>query len=110
MKFTLKKLKSAFKDRALRLSGLDLKAEYITSAPSPQNSLDIFKGEWASRFPPPFQELRAGEARLFEDERISWLGQVLGTISRMHVLECGPLEGGHTYMLEQLGASSILSV
>jgi hypothetical protein len=110
MRFPLKKLKSAFKDRALRLAGLDLKAEYVNGAPSPQNSLDIFKGEWASKMPPPFQDLKAGESKLFDDERISWLGEVLGTVSQMRVLECGPLEGGHTYMLEQLGAASILSV
>jgi hypothetical protein len=110
MKFPLKKLNAALKDRALRLAGLDLKAEYVHSPPSAQNSLDIFKGEWASKLPPPFQDLKAGESRLFEDERISWLGEVLGTISEMRVLECGPLEGGHTYMLEQLGAASVLSV
>jgi hypothetical protein len=110
MKFPFKKLNAVIKDRALRLAGLDLKAEYIRTAPSVQNALDLFKGEWASRLPPPFHDLSAGEATLFEDERIDWLGDGLGAMDQMHVLECGPLEGGHTYMLERLGAASIFSV
>jgi hypothetical protein len=110
MKFTVKKLNTIIKDRALKLAGLDLKAEYITTGPSPQNALDLFKGEWASRLPSPFENLNAGQAGLFEDGRIKWLGEKLGKVDHMHVLECGPLEGGHTYMLEQLGVASILSI
>ncbi|MGD0446586.1 MAG: class I SAM-dependent methyltransferase [Edaphobacter sp.] len=110
MKFTVKKLNAVVKDRALKLAGLDLKAEYITTVPSAQNSLDLFKGEWASRLPAPFEDLTAGQAGLFGDGRITWLGEQLGKVDHMNVLECGPLEGGHTYMLEQLGVASILSV
>jgi hypothetical protein len=110
MKITLKKLNAVVKDRALKLAGLDLKAQYITTLPSPQNALDLFKGEWASKLPPPFQDLTAGQAGLFEDGRITWLGERLGKVDHMHVLECGPLEGGHTYMLEKLGVASVLSI
>jgi len=110
MKFPVHRLTAALKDRVLRLAGLDIKAEYINSFPSAQNTLDIFKGEWASKLPPPHQDLIAGKASLFEDGRITWLGKRLSDVEQMHVLECGPLEGGHTYMLENLGVASILSV
>jgi len=110
MKITLKKLKAVITDRAMRLAGLDLKVEYVTAAPSAQNSLDLFKGEWTSKLPPPIENLVAGEARLFEDARIIWLAEKLANIREISVLECGPLEGAHTYMLEQFGVASILSI
>jgi hypothetical protein len=88
----LKNLRAVLKDRALRLPGLDVKADYISSLPFAQNSLDIFKGEWASRMPPSYQNPNAGNAGLFEDGRIIWLGERLGKLDQM--LECGPIEGG----------------
>lgn len=105
-----RKIKAALKDRALRWAGLEVKAEYITTLPSAQNSLDLFPGDWASKLPPPFETLHAGNADLFNDKRILWLRDQLGGFDKMRVFECGPLEGGHTYMLEKFGADSILSV
>lgn len=84
--------------------------QYIKSAPSPQNAIDIFKGEWASKFPDPFTDLKAGSSMLFEDPRILWAAEQLGGVKDKNVLELGPLEAGHTYMLERLGAASILSI
>jgi hypothetical protein len=75
MKITLKKLKAVITDRAMRLAGLDLKVEYVTAAPSAQNSLDLFKGEWTSKLPPPFENLVAGEVRLFEDARACFINR-----------------------------------
>jgi hypothetical protein len=43
---------------------------YVTSAPSPQQALDIFKGEWASRLPAPFDGCDAGTVPLFGDPRL----------------------------------------
>jgi hypothetical protein len=83
---------------------------YVTCAPNPQNALDLFKGEWASKLPAPLAHLDAGENVLFEDPRIPWAAEKLGGVNGKDVLELGPLEAGHTYMLEQLGAASILSV
>ena len=83
---------------------------YVRSAPSPQNALDIFQGEWASRFPAPLAEARAGQVSLFEDPRIDWADKVLGGMEGKAILELGPLEAGHSYMLERLGASSISAV
>ncbi len=84
--------------------------QYVKSAPNPQNAIDIFKGEWASKFPEPFAYLNAGSSQLFEDARISWAAESLGGMKGKKILELGPLEGGHTYMLERLGAASILSI
>jgi hypothetical protein len=84
--------------------------EYVTSIPSPQNALDIFKGEWSSKLPEPLAELKAGSALLFEDARIDWCATQLGGFEGQSVLELGPLEGGHTYMMERLGAAQIISI
>ena len=83
---------------------------YVTSPPSGQNAIDIFKGEWSSQFPPEAGEIQAGQWKLFEDTRLAWgLGR-LGGIVGGNVLELGPLEAGHTYMLERAGATSIVAV
>ncbi len=83
---------------------------YIKSAPDSQNALDIFKGEWSSKLPSPFQNLSAGEALLFDDPRIKWFIEEIGGVSGKSILELGPLEGGHTYMLEKAGAAAITSI
>jgi hypothetical protein len=88
-------------------SVLDL---YVSSAPSPQNAIDIFKGEWSSTLPEPFSHLSSGPSRLFDDARIHWLAEEIGGFTNKSVLELGPLEAGHTYMVEKLGASSIVAI
>jgi len=82
--------------------------QYIMSVPLPQNAIDIFEGEWASELPDP--SLLAGSITLFDDYRIKWFAEHLGGFQNKTVLELGPLEAGHTYMLERLGAASILSI
>jgi hypothetical protein len=86
----------------------DILDQYAASAPSPQNAIDIFEGEWASQLPDP--TLRAGSITLFDDYRIKWFAEHLGGFQNKTVLELGPLEAGHTYMLERLGAASILAI
>jgi uncharacterized protein DUF1698 len=83
---------------------------YLTSVPSPQNALDIFKGEWSSQLPPPFHDLHAGNASLFDDARIKWVVSELGDLHGRNILELGPLEGGHSYMLDQSGADSVTAI
>lgn len=77
-------------------------------APSAQNLVDIFAGKWASDFSHVYPGLTAGTADLFvADPRPLLAARYLGTNGRLdgvEVLELGPLEGGHTYRLEQLGA------
>ena len=89
---------------------MDILDQYIRSTPSLQNSLDIFKGEWSSKLPSSLVNLRSGSIPLFEDERIDWAVSRLGGVTEKTVLELGPLEAGHTYMLEHLGAKSIISI
>jgi hypothetical protein len=83
---------------------------FCRSGPSDQNALDIFQGEWSSQLPPPFDSLKAGPMALFQDVRIAWVVQALGGIGGFTVLDLGPLEGGHAYMLEHAGASFITSI
>lgn len=83
---------------------------YTQAAPDPQNALDLFKGEWASRLPPPFDGLRAGGALLFDDARLKWAIQRLGGVANARVLELGPLEGGHSYILERAGARQVVAI
>ena len=83
---------------------------YIRTAPSPQTALDIFQGEWTSRLPEPLAEYQAGGLGLFDDGRIKWFEEEIGGLAGKSVLELGPLEGGHTYMLEKFGAAQIISV
>ncbi len=84
--------------------------EYVKTAPGPQNALDIFKGEWSSRLPGDLASLRAGSIPLFEDSRIEWGVNAVGGVKDKDVLELGPLEAGHTYMLERSGARTITSI
>jgi hypothetical protein len=72
--------------------------------------VNIFNGEWASRFPGDLATLPAGQSPLFEDSRITWAIEQFGGITGHHMLELGPLEAGHTFMLEQLGAASITAI
>src|SRR5437764_6675578 len=92
-------------DRAVKI--------FETRAPSVQNAIDIFKGTWASDFGETCPGLRAGTIPLFTDARLQKAANLLGRNGRldgMSVLELGPLEGAHTYQLERLGASSIISI
>jgi hypothetical protein len=84
--------------------------DYARSAPSAQNALDIFKGDWLSALPVPLTGLNAGSLPLFADERLRWGIQALGGVDGLRVLELGPLEGAHTWMLEQAGASSVVAI
>lgn len=90
--------------------GATIPARYIESAPSPQNALDIFKGQWWSRLPEPFSGLEAGHLEMFQDARISWALSHLGDVTSKTVLELGPLEGGHSYMFERAGAASVIAI
>src|SRR5689334_5536438 len=84
--------------------------QYTRSPPSPENALDIFAGEWLCKLPPPFAGLQAGTIPAFDDPRLHWgLGE-LGGVADQRVLELGPLEGAHSYLLERAGAADVLAV
>jgi Protein of unknown function (DUF1698) len=84
--------------------------QYIRRAPDPQNALDLFKGDWLSSFPAPLTALQAGQSALFADSRMTRAIEAFGGVAGKTILELGPLEGGHTYSLEQAGAQAIVAV
>lgn len=84
---------------------------YVKTQPSSQNIVDLFKGEWASKFPTESGLISdPGYAGLFEDGRITWAESVLGSFKGKSILELGPLEAGHTYMFQKAGAGSVIAI
>lgn len=84
---------------------------YARSSPTAQNAVDVFKADWLSELPASTSGISSGgTASLFKDERIQWFADEIGGIQGQSALELGPLEGGHAYMLDKLGASSVLSI
>jgi len=75
---------------------------YVATAPSAQNAVDVFAGEWSSTL--PLADVTAGPIPLFEDDRVAWAIERFGGVAGQRVLELGPLEGGHTYALLRAGA------
>lgn len=77
---------------------------YVREAPSAQLAVDLFEGEWTTALPEHLG-VQAGTLGLIGDPRIDWIIQQAGGVDGLDVLELGPLEAAHTYMLEQAGAS-----
>ncbi|WP_020094951.1 class I SAM-dependent methyltransferase [Methylobacterium sp. 285MFTsu5.1] len=73
--------------------------------------MDLFHGEWSTILPPDAGAVASpGYAELFTDPRIAWANEVLGPFEGFDVLELGPLEGAHSYLLERLGAASVTAI
>jgi SAM-dependent methyltransferase len=89
---------------------MTLAERYVAGVPSDQNAINLFAGEWSSRFPSNRPDLAGGAVTLYEDERVNWANGELGGLAGKHVLELGPLEAGHSYMAEKLGAASVLAI
>jgi len=83
--------------------------EYIRSPPSGEAAINIFRGEWSSKLPPPYDSC-TGTSSLFDDARITWAETLLNGFEGLRILELGPLEAGHTTMLERAGAASIKAI
>jgi protein-L-isoaspartate O-methyltransferase len=90
--------------------GFKIEDRIVLKDPSPQTALDIFKGTWISKLPGDFSRFEAGTTPLFEDSRIPRSEEFLGPVAGMDVLDLGPLEGGQAYVLQKLGARSVVSV
>ena len=80
---------------------------FTTAAPSDQNIIDVFAGEWSSSVPGLIST--PGHAKLFSDERITWMDREF-QVSGRNVLELGPLEGSHSQMMSLMGARSITAI
>ena len=92
------------------LSGRSVIDLYVTEAPSPQTAVDIFAGDWTSQLPEGIADTGAQRADLFDDPRARWAIEEMGGVTGAKVLELGPLEGGHSYMLVRAGATSVMSI
>jgi hypothetical protein len=76
---------------------------FVSSAPCLQNAVDAVPG-WSTSLPPEYGVV-AGSIGAFHDIRIIWAAECFGSLDNKKVLELGPLEAGHTFQLEQLGAN-----
>lgn len=90
-------------DKTAQASILDV---YVSNPPSREAAFKIFDGAWSSDVP----GYGLGGSQLFDDDRIKWFEEQCGSFKDKRILELGPLEGGHTYMLSRAGAASILSI
>ncbi len=76
--------------------------EYVTAIPCAQNAIDVLPG-WVMALPTSIG-VKAGVGDFFEDPRIVWALQQFGDMAGKKVLELGPLEASHSYMLANAGA------
>ncbi|NRF07619.1 class I SAM-dependent methyltransferase (plasmid) [Rhizobium pusense] len=74
----------------------DVFAQFETRYPHHQNAIDAVPG-WSSSF--PSSGLQAGNIPLFQDGRILSALNAFGALDGAEVLEVGPLEAMHTYIL-----------
>jgi hypothetical protein len=81
---------------------------YATTAPTNQMMVDLLTG-WSSKLPDTAGVV-AGPVPLFDDERARWANLHLQGLAGKTVLELGPLDGGHTYMLDRFGVASVLAI
>ena len=92
-------------------TGLAVLDQYRFDYPSPSNAVEIFAGDWSSTLPAATGVDTGGFAPLFEDARIDWMVEQLGSVAGTRILELGPLEGGHTWYLEDRhGAAEIVAI
>ncbi len=83
---------------------------YNKNAPSAQATIDLFKDQWSSKLPEiDGSEVKSGGAGLFDDARIKMMHEQF-PLDGKNVLELGPLEGAHTYMIEHFNAADIVAV
>jgi hypothetical protein len=81
----------------------------VQDAPSAQNVINQFDN-WISAAPPGAQFSTGGSSPLFNDGRVEWGIESLGGVEGLDILELGPFEAGHTYMLHKAGARSVLGI
>jgi len=84
-------------------------AASVITAPSAQATIDL-GGIWHCAFPYDSRIETGGYAKVFSDPRAAWAIERLGGVSGADILELGPLEAGHTYMLDRAGAKRIVAI
>lgn len=96
------------KSLLFRVRGRGVPDTYAFGLNAGMNAVDIFKDEWIGGIPGR-TDLVAGKLKLYEDSRLKWANEVL-CFSGKSVLELGPLEGSHSFMLQQFGARNVVAV
>jgi len=86
---------------------VSLDERHEMSMPVHQNAVDLFQNEWVSKLP---NYTSGGDADLYDDGRLNDIEKVIGSFAGLDILELGPLEAGHSFMMESRGANSILSI
>ncbi len=81
-------------------TSLEILEKYCDDYPRAANAVGIFDGDWSSVLPDSAEVDSGGFAGLFDDPRIDWMVETIGSVAGKRILELGPLEGGHTYSLE----------
>ncbi len=100
-------LKNVFRSKPMTSANADsVIALYSTDYPKPGNAFALFEGEWTSAVP----GFDSGPMPLFQDGRLDWLGRQCGGFAGKKILELGPLEAGHTFMMAKGGAGRIVSI
>jgi hypothetical protein len=74
--------------------------EYVSGVPTAQKAVDILPG-WSHALP-QHVGAKAGVTILYRDPRILWAIEQFGSLAGRKILELGPLEASHTYILDQL--------
>ena len=82
--------------------------QYVTGAPCAQNAIDALPG-WNHALPPDAGAV-AGTGFFFHDGRILWAIEQFGALHGKSVLEIGPLEASHTWLIEQYGPAQLHAV
>ena len=82
--------------------------QYVTGARCAQNAVDALAG-WNHALPPQ-AGAEAGSGFFYHDGRILWALQQFGSLSGKSVLEIGPLEASHTYLIENHGPALLHAV
>ena len=85
--------------------------EYVLKPPTAQNILDIFAGQWSTMMPAGSGlTTEPGRAALFDTPHLHIARQLFGGFEGRTVVELGPLEGAHSWMLQQGGASKVVAI
>ena len=91
-----------------RVPGVAALDNYVEEPPSAQNAVDALQG-WNMALPPDVG-VTAGAGAFYADPRILWALDQFGPLEGRDVLELGPLEGSHTFMIEQRRPASLLAI
>ncbi len=82
--------------------------EYVAGMPNAQNAIDALAG-WNQALPPQANVV-AGVGAFYQDPRILWALDQFGSLESKKILELGPLEASHTWLLEQHGPGEIHAI